>query len=203
MQQEGCKKRSNGEKRNFIPKQNTHDLLVGTLSFNLNLILTSNRYTLPLSLTYYFQYFFSLCRHFSTPSHACFHYVGFITHPDTLINASRFPLHTNMGTPKMPPSALASGPNLVGQQITVRDMWTMSQIFTSLWASLLTLFVKRITSISSGVLNTRLQRQKVVYYKEMCATGIFNVIFQRKNKKALWFSVFPGQGTTFVSICSV
>ena len=30
--------------------------------------------------------------------------------------------------------------------------------------------------------------------------GIFNVIFQRKNKKALWFPVFLGQGTTFVSV---
>lgn len=79
-------------------------------------------------------------------------------------------------------------------------MWTMSQIFTSLWASLLTLFAKRITSISSGVLNTRLQRQKVVCYKEMCAMRIINVIFQRKNKKALWFPVFLGQGTSFVSV---
>ena len=35
MQQEGTKKRSNGKKRNFIPKQNTHDLLVGTLSIGI------------------------------------------------------------------------------------------------------------------------------------------------------------------------
>ena len=120
-------------------------------------------------------------------------------HPDTHINTSTFPLHTNMGTPKMPPWVLASGPNPVGQQITVRHMRTLSRIFTSLWASLLTLFVKRITSISSGVLNTRLQKQHVVHYKEMCAMWIFYVIFQRKNKKAPWFSVFPDQGTTFVS----
>lgn len=118
-------------------------------------------------------------------------------HPDTHISNSRFPLHTNMGIPKMPPWVLASGPNPVGQQITARSMRPVSKIFTSLWASLLTVFAKRITSISSGVLNTRLQRQKVVYYKEMCATWIFKVIFQRKNKKALWFSVFPG---FFVSV---
>ena len=121
-------------------------------------------------------------------------------HPDTHINISTFPLHTNMGTPKMPPWGLASGPNPVGQQITVRHMRTVSKIFTSLWASLLTLFVKRITSISSGVLNTRLQKQQVVHYKEMCAMWIFYVIFQSKNKKAPWFSVFPDQGTTFVSV---
>lgn len=120
-------------------------------------------------------------------------------HPDTHINTSTFPLHTNMGTPKMPLWVLASGPNPVGQQITVRCMRTVSKIFTSLWASLLTLFVKRITSISSGVLNTRLQKQQVVHYKEMCTMRIFYVIFQRKNKKAPWFSVFPDQGTTFVS----
>ena len=35
MQQEGTKKRSNGKKRNFIPRQNTHDLLVGTLSIGI------------------------------------------------------------------------------------------------------------------------------------------------------------------------
>ena len=36
LQQEGTKKRSNGKKkRNFIPKQNTHDLLVGTLSIGI------------------------------------------------------------------------------------------------------------------------------------------------------------------------
>ena len=35
MQQKGTKKRSNGKKRNFIPKQNTHDLLVGTLSIGI------------------------------------------------------------------------------------------------------------------------------------------------------------------------
>ena len=29
---------------------------------------------------------------------------------------------------------------------------------------------------------------------------IINVIFQRKNKKALWFPVFLGQGTIFVSV---
>ena len=34
-QQEGTKKRSNGEKKNFIPMQNMHDLLVGTLSIGI------------------------------------------------------------------------------------------------------------------------------------------------------------------------
>lgn len=47
--------------------------------------------------------------------------------------------------------------------------------------------------------HTTTKTNSSICYKEMCATGIFNVIFQRKNKKALWFSVFPGQGTTFVS----
>ena len=35
LQQEGTKKRSNGGKKNFIPMQNRHDLLVGTLSIRI------------------------------------------------------------------------------------------------------------------------------------------------------------------------